>query len=120
MKKYKASAEIEDFFKEITPKIPGVALKKMFGHPAAFVNGHMFMGVNTERIILKLSENDREDFLKLKNSRLFECTPGKIWKEYVQIPEWMFKDGSTLNEWTMRSFTFISSLPPKEKKTKKR
>jgi TfoX/Sxy family transcriptional regulator of competence genes len=119
LKQDKNSKELEDFFNKIIPKIPGVVTKKMFGHPAAFVNDYMFMGVHSRRITLKLSESDRDDFLKLKSTMLFECTPGKIWKEYVEITGRMFNDSSALKEWIMRSFSYISSLPPKKKKVKK-
>lgn len=116
LKKDKTSVELEEFFNEITPKIPGIVIRKMFGHPAAFINNNMFMGVHTGRITLRLPENDRNDFLKLKHTMLFECTPGKIWKEYVEIPKWMLGDSSALKEWIMKSFKYIYTFPPKEKK----
>lgn len=32
----------------------------MFGYPACFVNGHIFMGLYREDMIVRLSEEDRK------------------------------------------------------------
>ena len=80
MKQDKNSGELEDFIIKIIPTIPGVVTKKMFGHPAAFVNDYMFVRVHPWPIILKLSESDRDDFLKLKSIMLFEGTLEKYEK----------------------------------------
>jgi TfoX/Sxy family transcriptional regulator of competence genes len=94
----KPSKKLVDFFGKVIPDLPGIEKKNMFGHPAAFINNNMFMGLNGERMTIKLSDNDREEFLKLDGAEIFECTPGKIWKQYVEIPEWMYDDISILKK----------------------
>ena len=114
----KPSKKLSIFFEEIVPDLPGVEKKKMFGHPAAFINNNMFMGLNGERMTIKLSNNDRDDFLKIDGAEIFECTPGKVWKQYVEIPKWMYDDIPTLKKWIERSFEYVSGLPPKESRKK--
>jgi TfoX/Sxy family transcriptional regulator of competence genes len=114
----KPSKELVELFEIIVPELPGLEKRKMFGHPAAFVNNNMFMGVKGHKLVLRLSEKDLNEFLDLDGTEIFECTPGKFWKEYTVIPEWMYEDAQLLENWIERSFKFVSNLPPKQKKKK--
>ena len=114
----KPSPELVELFDEIVPEFPGLEKRKMFGHPAAFVNNNMFMGVKGKKLTLRLSEEDQNKFLDLDNTEIFECSPGKFWKEYVVIPEWMYENIPLMENWIERSFKFVSNLPPKVKKKK--
>ena len=120
MKWEKPSAEIIKTFEKIVPAITGIEKRKMFGLPCVFVNSNMFMGVHQNNIVLRLPLNDRESFLKLKDAKVFEPQPGRIMKEYIVFPEWMFESNSAdiLNDWIYKSFEYAASLPPKEKKVK--
>jgi TfoX/Sxy family transcriptional regulator of competence genes len=113
MKWIKASEKIIETFEKIIPDLPGVEKRKMFGYPVTFINGNMFMGVHGNSIILRLSDNDRKEFLKLKSAKQFEPMPGRPMKEYVVIPEWMFDDKFIINSWTEKSFEYVSGLPLK-------
>ena len=115
MKWIKASEKIIETFEKIIPDLPGVEKRKMFGYPVTFINGNMFMGVHGNSIILRLSDNDRKEFLKLKSAKQFEPMPGRPMKEYVVIPEWMFDDKFIINSWTEKSFEYVSGLPLKLK-----
>ena len=115
MKWAKASEEIIKTFEDIIPGLPVVEKRKMFGYPVTFINGNMFMGVHGNSIILRLSESDRAEFLKLKSAKLFEPVPGRYMKEYAVIPGWMFDDKPSLNNWINRSFGYTSGLPHKLK-----
>ena len=42
--------------------------RKMFGYPCAFVNGNMFAGLFQTGLFLRLSEPEREEFLRLKGA----------------------------------------------------
>ena len=120
MKWEKPSAEIISTFEKIVPVIAGVEKRKMFGLPCVFINSNMFMGVHQNNIVLRLPLGDREAFLKLEGAQVFEPQPGRIMKEYVVFPEWLFENNSVdiLNDWIYKSFEYAASLPPKEKKGK--
>lgn len=116
MKWVKASEKIIETFEKIFPDLPGVEKRKMFGYSVTFINGNMFMGVHGNSIILRLPDNDREEFLRLKSARQFEPMPGRPMREYVVIPEWMFDDKFILSNWIEKSFEYTSGLPLKLKK----
>ena len=119
MKFEKADPEIVSFFDDIAPgEKVGVEKRNMFGYPCRFVNGNMFMGLHNNKMILRLSENDRADFVKM-GGRAFEPMPGRIMKEYVVVPGVIFKS-SKLKAWINKSLDYASGLPPKKKKTKLR
>lgn len=111
MKWRKPSEELVKLFEEITPGPPATA-KKMFGFPAAFVNGNMFMGLHQEDMILRLPEGSRAELLKM-NARIFEPMPGRPMREYVIVPPSLLRDRNKLSSWVQKALEYGSSLPPK-------
>ncbi|MHB1347889.1 MAG: TfoX/Sxy family protein [Candidatus Humimicrobiaceae bacterium] len=115
MKWIKASEKTLESFDKIIPNFPGLEKRKMFGYPVTFINGNMFMGVHGDSVILRLPENHRTEFLELESAKQFEPMPGRLMKEYVVIPDWMFDDKPVLSSWIDRSFEYTSALPLKLK-----
>ena len=79
--------------------LPGIEPRKMFGYPCAFVNGQMFVGVFADRLMLRLSDADRAKFLKLPGAKPFEPMPGRVMKEYVEMPKEMLDSPAELKRW---------------------
>ena len=102
------------------PQEGGVQHHQMFGYPCCFVNDNLFMGLHQENLMLRLSEADREAFLRLPGAREFEPMPGRPMREYVTVPGGMLNDGPGLRLWIQRSLTYASSLPPRAKKARAR
>lgn len=93
--------------------------KKMFGYPVYFLNGNMFTGIHQDNIILRLSDSDRTTILAAEGDAApFEPMPGRPMKEYVVLLEPIRSDPEKLEGWLNRSYTYVSSLPPKEAKSK--
>ena len=120
MKWEKPRKEILDLFEEIVPQGPLIERRKMFGLPCAFINRNMFIGVHQQTIILRLSETDKQEFLKIPDAKQFEPMPGRTMKEYVVIPKEILQDEKLLVDWVKKSIDYVNSLPPKEKKKKKK
>lgn len=120
MKWVKSSRKLVELFERIVPEAAGVEKRKMFGYPCSFVNGNMFMGLHQENMILRLSKQDKEDFLKLEQAQQFEPMPGRTMKEYVVVPTYLIENNAVLNKWIKKSLVYVSNFPPKEKKRKKR
>ena len=58
--------------------------KKMFGYPAYFFNGNMFLAVHGDKLFLRLSEADTAEIKKDRPSvTAFEPMPGKAMKSYM-------------------------------------
>jgi len=91
--------------------------KMMFGSPTFFVNNNMFAGVHQDTIIMRLSEQDRQEIQsRYDEAAPFEPMAGRIMKEYVALPESLSGNNDMLQEWLNRSYEYALSLPPKEPK----
>ena len=96
--------------------IPASADRKMmFGYPAAFVNGNMFMSLFGKALILRLPEDARAELIAAGGA-MFEPMKGRPMREYVAVPDAMLDDARRLKPWVQRSFDFAQSMPPKAKK----
>ena len=119
MKWKKPSAQLIETFDRLLPQAKGVERRKMFGYPTGFVNGNWFMGCYGEDdIVLRLSQEDRQQFLALDGARPFEPMPGRIMREFVVVPPWPPEDTEQMQQWVKRSLEHASGLTPKAKKKK--
>ena len=119
MKWQKSSLALIDLFESVLPGPPAVE-RKMFGYPAGFVNGNMFMGLFQESMILRLPEGPREEFLKLHNAKVFEPMPGRPMREYAAVPQSVLRDKKELTAWVAKAFAYGASLKPKSSAAKTR
>src|SRR5258708_38738411 len=112
----KPTEEMLEVFAKAIPRHPPIDKKKMFGCPVGFLIGNMFLGLHQNRIVLRLSEEDRENFIKSSRATIFEPMPGRQMKEYVVVPETM--NNSVLMkaqkhisvdepDWTSEHFLFV-------------
>src|SRR5712691_3591079 len=112
----KSSPALIELFSRVAPGAPAEQ-RKMFGYPAAFVDGHMFIGLHQDDFILRLPEDARAELLEKKGARVFEPMPGRPMKEYVVAPAALIKDEGALRKWISRSLQYARSLPPKKAKS---
>jgi TfoX/Sxy family transcriptional regulator of competence genes len=96
-----------------------VELKPMFGCPAYFVNGNMFAGVHQRSVMLRLPEDGRAEVADLGGGP-FEPMPGRPMREYVVLPSALLADPATTAAWVRRGADHAASLPPKQKKPRKK
>jgi len=120
MKRQKSPQDLIDLFAGVMPGPPAVQ-RKMFGYPAGFINGNMFMGLFQNDMILRLPESQRAEFLKRGGARIFEPMPGRPMREYVAVPPRLLTDKKELAAWISKALDYGSSLKPKPsgKKPKK-
>jgi TfoX/Sxy family transcriptional regulator of competence genes len=112
----KASPAVVQRFEELVPQGPGVTTQKMFGQPAAFVNGNLFFGVFGEKIFVRLSESEVAAARKLPGYAAFEPMPGRAMREYLVLPGSLLADRARARGWVGRSLRFASGLPAKKAK----
>ena len=115
----KAPQSLIDTFEAVMPGPPEVEHRKMFGYPTCFVNGNLMGGLHQSDMILRLPESDREALLA-EGGRPFEPMAGRPMREYVVAPEAMLDDHLRLQDWIAKSLAYASSLPPKERKPRKK
>jgi TfoX/Sxy family transcriptional regulator of competence genes len=114
----KASLGTVKRFEELVPAIDGVTVRKMFGQPAAFLNGNLFFGVFGEKLFVRLSEQDCVVAKSTHRFTAFEPMPGRAMREYVVLPHSVLGDLPRSREWVARSVDFASALPKKKAKGK--
>jgi TfoX/Sxy family transcriptional regulator of competence genes len=107
--------ELVSDFAAYIGSIADAVTRKMFGYPAAFVNGQMFAGLFADDMILRLSETDRAAFVEQTGAVLFEPLPGRAMREYVVVPEEV-RASPALAHWLEWSARYARSLPPKAAK----
>jgi TfoX/Sxy family transcriptional regulator of competence genes len=115
----KSPQSLIDLFDGAVPTDPRLERRKMFGYPAAFVNGNMCMGLHQEDFIVRLSPEDRDEIKATHGAVAFEPMKGRAMREYVALPADILDDSGRLADWVGRSFAFVSGMPPKEKKPRK-
>lgn len=77
--KWKAApAELVKALEASVRFIPDITQRKMFGYPAAFVNGYLFAGLFENSMVLKLPAESRAELLKLSGGACFEPVPGRM------------------------------------------
>ena len=87
--------------------------------PYTSMNGQMFSFLTEDgTVALRLSEEDREAFIKKYKSKLCE-RHGTVMKEYVVVPATLLKKTSELKKYFAQSIDYVSSLKAKPTTRKK-
>ncbi len=117
MKKWEpAPREAVAAFEEATSGLAGAEPKKMFGYSCVFAKGSRFAGLHEAGMVLRLPEEQRAEFLRLRGAQPFEPMPGRVMREYVVVPKILLHAPEKLRTWVERSLGYVSSLPVKAKK----
>jgi TfoX/Sxy family transcriptional regulator of competence genes len=117
MKLRKSPEELVATFDDVMPGRPATK-RKMFGFPAGFVNGNMFMGLFENSMILRLPLESRDELIQRHGAKLFEPMAGRVMKEYVALPESLIRDREQLAAWVAKALVHAESLEPKAAKAK--
>jgi len=109
----KAPPELVARFNEAVVGLAGAEVRKMFGYPAAFANGHMFTGLFADQWMIRLPEDARTELATLGGGP-FEPMPGRPMREYVSLPAALIADPAALAPWLERALSVVLELPPKK------
>ena len=117
MSKWKKSSEaLVGHFLATMEEWEEIEHRKMFGYPCCFLNNNMFTGLHEENWILRLSGEDQAEL----GSKPFEPMKGRPMREYVILPKKILDDQDQLGSWLERSLEYVGTLPPKERKKRKK
>lgn len=112
----KAPEENVQRFENAMKDFPMATQRKMFGYPAAFVNGNMFAGLFQDRMFLRLSDEDRAAIRKEYGTPLFEPMPGRPMRGYVEVPRYVLNSPRLLRTWLTKGMEYVKTLPAKGKR----
>ena len=104
---------VVELFERVAPSGPDVTRRKMFGYPAAFVNGNLCCGTFQAQLMLRLPDEARAE-LEAQGGHPFEPMAGRPMKGYVAIDPADFPDEPALRGWLERAADFTRTLPPKK------
>jgi len=117
MKKWKpAPREAVTAFETATSGLSEAEPRKMFGYSCVFAKGNMFAGLHEAGMVLRLPDEQRAEFLRLKGAAQFEPMPGRVMREYVVVPKVLLDSPERLRTWIEKSLAYVSSLPAKAKR----
>lgn len=86
--------------------------------PYTSINGHMFSFMSKSgEMGLRLSKLDLNAFLEVHNAEHM-LQHGRVMKEYVHVPQVVFKDLQLLEGYFQKSIDYVSGLKPKPTKKK--
>jgi TfoX/Sxy family transcriptional regulator of competence genes len=116
----KAPPALIEKFLAVIPDDPKIEHRKMFGYPAAFINGNLFAGLHQETLMVRLSEADRDRARIDVRAETFEPMPGRAMREYMALPDHVVAEPIELGKWVERSIAYASSLPAKAPKPRRK
>lgn len=114
----KANPEMITRFEAALPDHPDAEPRKMFGYPACFVKGNMYMGLHKLGFVFKLRERDREAALRA-GAMPFAPMAGRVMKEFVVWNEGALPGEAELRAWVAKAYDYVASLPAKETKQRR-
>jgi len=106
-------------YEKLLASIPEIE-RKGADNPYTSINGNMFSLLHSPegRLALRLSEKDRDQFLKKYKTSLFEAY-GIVMKEYVAVPDSLLKKTRELQKYLELSYAYAKQLKPKPTKKKR-
>ena len=113
----KTPDELAARFASATEGIPGLERRKMFGYPAAFVNGNMVTGLHGTNWHVRIPEADQAELARIGGAP-FEPMPGRPMRGYIILPPAVLENEPELRECLDRAVAFGRSLPPKASRRK--
>jgi hypothetical protein len=97
----------------------GVTEKLMFGGICFMLHDNMLCGVSKEDMIVRVGAEAHDASVKQPGARVFDFGPRPMVGMLFVSPTGTKKTGD-LKKWIDRAMAFVSTLPPKKKKAKKK
>lgn len=115
----KSPPELIARFDQLVPADARVERRKMFGYPAAFVNGRLFAGLHQADLVLKLPAQDRTLLQEHGHARPFEPMPGRAMGDFVAVSGESLPQGEVMDAWMRRALEYVAAMPAKARAGKR-
>jgi len=106
------SEELAEQIRELVFERPDVSERKMFGGVAWMLSGNLAVGVNGDRLMVRLSHEDVEAALAEPHVGPMDFT-GKTMRGFITVEPEGLEDEEDLAGWVDAGADFAASLPPK-------
>jgi TfoX/Sxy family transcriptional regulator of competence genes len=108
----KSPADLVERFGAVVEARPALSVRKMFGYPAAFVNGNLTTSLHQATWLVRLSEASTAELTALGGGP-FEPMPGRPMRGYTTLPAEIASDPEAAGVWVDRAIDYVATLPPK-------
>lgn len=98
--------------REILQSRAGISERKMFGGLAFMADGHMFVGILGDTLMVRVGPDEYAKALAMPHVREMDFT-GRPMKGYVFVVPEGFESDQALQHWVLLGLAFAGSLPPK-------
>jgi TfoX/Sxy family transcriptional regulator of competence genes len=115
----KAPEELKEYLDAAMSGLAGQR-RLMFGYPAYFINGNMFIGLFQDTVFIRLPMIVMKQLLTDGEAKPFEPLPGRVMKDYIVLPRNVYSDGKRFMKLVNQTIEHTAALPPKIKKKKQR
>lgn len=109
------SASTIAWYEQAVPGDARAVRGQMFGHPCAFVNGHMFFGTFADSVVARVGPVAVEAAAAAGTGVVFEPMEGRAWREYLQVQTGAVSD-ERIAALASDALDFAAALPPKPPK----
>ena len=92
-----------------------ITSRKMFGGLAFMCNGHMFVGINGDELMVRVGKPNYEAALAHEHAREMDFT-GRSLKGYIYVSTDGFEEDEDLRRWVDLAQDFVLTLPAKKKR----
>jgi len=115
MQKTEIPAEKLELYERLIRERPHIE-RKGVDLPYTSVNGHMFTFLSASgALALRLPAEKREEFVTKYKATLF-VAHGATLKEYVEVPETLFKNTIELLPYLDASYEYVQTMKPKQQR----
>jgi TfoX/Sxy family transcriptional regulator of competence genes len=116
----KSDPELSALFGRAVPADPRIDKRKMFGCPAALVDGKLFGCVHQDSFVLKFGEADRAILRDDFDAHGYEFMAGRGIRDFVAMPDEILGDMAALGDWIGRSIAHVAAKKAAVKKPAKK
>ena len=92
--------------------LEGVSERRMFGGLCFMLHGNMALGIDKDRLIVRVGAERYESALQRPHARPMDMT-GRPMKGFVVVPPEGLQDREDFRGWVEQGVDFALSLPPK-------
>lgn len=98
--------------RKVVSSNPGYSERKMFGGMSFIINGNMAVGVNEDKLIVRVGPDAYQEALGKPYASAEDMT-GRAINGWVTIAPAGLGDDQALQSWVAKGVKYASSLPPK-------
>lgn len=110
--------DLAERVRNIVSSMNGTGELAMFGGLCFTLEGHMFVGVMKDDLMVRVGPDGYDGALERPEARVMDFT-GRPMRGYVLVDKTGTANGRSLEKWIRMGSEFASTLPPKKAKPRK-